>query len=75
MSILPHWPIFPPTTDPIFVIMEYVAKGKLQDFLRKSRAEQDYNNLHGEKEKWPINNQSMLIDISWNLKFAVDIYI
>ena len=27
--------------------MEYVTKGKLQDFLRKSRAEQDYGNLHG----------------------------
>jgi hypothetical protein len=27
--------------------MEYVAKGKLQELLRKSRAEQYYGNLHG----------------------------
>ena len=26
-----------------------MAKGKLQEFLRKSRAEQDYGNLHGNK--------------------------
>lgn len=31
----------------ILLIMEFVAKGKLQEFLRKSRAEQDYGNLHG----------------------------
>jgi hypothetical protein len=34
-------------SDPVFVIMEYVAKGKLQELLRKSRAEQYYGNLHG----------------------------
>jgi hypothetical protein len=27
--------------------MEYVAKGKLQEFLRKSRAEHYYGNLYG----------------------------
>merc|ERR1711923_633697 len=37
--------------EPIFVIMEYVAKGKLQEFLRKSRAEQYYGNLHGPSQK------------------------
>ena len=31
--------------------MEYVAKGKLQEFLRKSRAEQYYGNLHGPSQK------------------------
>ena len=34
-------------SEQILLIMEYVAKGKLQEFLRKSRAEQDYGNLHG----------------------------
>ena len=33
---------------PIYVIMEFVAKGKLQEFLRKSRAEHYYGNLYGE---------------------------
>jgi len=37
--------------DPVFVIMEYVAKGKLQEFLRKSRAEHDYGNLYGSSQK------------------------
>ena len=35
-------------SEQILLIMEYVTKGKLQDFLRKSRAEQDYGNLHGK---------------------------
>ncbi|KAK7873902.1 hypothetical protein R5R35_005754 [Gryllus longicercus] len=33
--------------DPLFVIMEFVALGKLQSFLRSSRAERCYGNLHG----------------------------
>ncbi|KAJ9581668.1 hypothetical protein L9F63_023155, partial [Diploptera punctata] len=33
--------------DPLFVIMEYVPHGKLQSFLRNSRAERFYGNLHG----------------------------
>jgi len=37
--------------DPTYVIMEYVAKGKLQDFLRKSRADHYYGNLHGSSQK------------------------
>jgi len=37
--------------DPVFVVMEFVAKGKLQDFLRKSRAEHYYGNLHGASQK------------------------
>ena len=31
--------------------MEYVSKGKLQEFLRKSRAEHYYGNLHGSSQK------------------------
>ncbi|BES94252.1 Tyrosine kinase receptor [Nesidiocoris tenuis] len=34
--------------DPIFVIMEYVANGKLQSFLRSSRASRFYDNMHGK---------------------------
>lgn len=34
--------------DPIFVIMEYVALGKLQTYLRNSRASHYYGNLHGD---------------------------
>ncbi|XP_023345289.1 tyrosine kinase receptor Cad96Ca [Eurytemora carolleeae] len=37
--------------DPVFVVMEFVAKGKLQDYLRKSRAEHGYGNLHGGSQK------------------------
>ena len=37
--------------EPTYVIMEYVAKGKLQEFLRKSRAEHYYGNLHGSSQK------------------------
>ncbi|XP_076368276.1 LOW QUALITY PROTEIN: tyrosine kinase receptor Cad96Ca-like [Tachypleus tridentatus] len=33
--------------DPLFVIMEYVMGGKLQSYLRESRAERFYGNLHG----------------------------
>ncbi|KAK7590136.1 hypothetical protein V9T40_001749 [Parthenolecanium corni] len=33
--------------DPIFVILEYVPHGKLQSFLRHSRAQRYYNNMHG----------------------------
>ena len=38
-------------TEPTYVIMEYVSKGKLQEFLRKSRAEHYYGNLHGSSQK------------------------
>ncbi|CAG7726827.1 unnamed protein product [Allacma fusca] len=34
--------------DPIFLIMEYVALGKLQAYLRNSRAQHYYGNLHGD---------------------------
>ncbi|XP_014262217.1 tyrosine kinase receptor Cad96Ca [Cimex lectularius] len=34
--------------DPIFVIMEYVANGKLQTYLRNSRATRSYDNIHGK---------------------------
>ncbi|XP_073812331.1 tyrosine kinase receptor Cad96Ca [Musca autumnalis] len=34
--------------DPIFVIIEYVNKGKLQTYLRSSRAERNYGNTHGK---------------------------
>lgn len=33
--------------EPVFLIMEYVSKGKLQSYLRSSRAERYYNNMHG----------------------------
>ncbi|XP_018322259.1 tyrosine kinase receptor Cad96Ca [Agrilus planipennis] len=36
--------------DPIFVIMEFVSKGKLQSYLRNSRAERYYNNMHGQSK-------------------------
>lgn len=36
--------------DPIFVILEFVSGGTLQDFLRKSRSEHNYRNLHGESQ-------------------------
>ncbi|CAH1404089.1 unnamed protein product [Nezara viridula] len=34
--------------EPFFVIMEYVSLGKLQSFLRSSRAQRSYDNLHGK---------------------------
>ncbi|XP_031634138.1 tyrosine kinase receptor Cad96Ca [Contarinia nasturtii] len=34
--------------EPIFVIMEYVNCGKLQTYLRNSRAERHYGNTHGK---------------------------
>merc|ERR1712079_934238 len=37
--------------EPTYLIMEYVAKGKLQEFLRRSRAEHYYGNLHGSSQK------------------------
>ncbi|KAF2903975.1 hypothetical protein ILUMI_02199, partial [Ignelater luminosus] len=36
--------------DPIFVIMEFVSRGKLQSYLRNSRAERYYNNMHGQSK-------------------------
>lgn len=36
--------------DPIFVIMEFVSKGKLQSYLRNSRAERYYKNMHGQSK-------------------------
>lgn len=37
-------------TDPILVILEYVSRGKLQTYLRESRAERQYGNLHGSSK-------------------------
>jgi receptor protein-tyrosine kinase len=37
--------------DPIFVIIEYVALGKLQTFLRNSRMEKNYHNSTSGKSK------------------------
>ncbi|XP_017079928.2 tyrosine kinase receptor Cad96Ca [Drosophila eugracilis] len=34
--------------DPTFVILEYVNRGKLQTYLRSSRAERHYGNTHGK---------------------------
>lgn len=36
--------------DPVFVIIEYVALGKLQTFLRNSRLEKNYNNTSGKSK-------------------------
>lgn len=36
--------------DPVFVIIEYVALGKLQTFLRNSRLEKNYNNTTGKSK-------------------------
>lgn len=36
--------------DPIFIIIEYVNGGTLQEYLRKSRSEHNYRNLHGESQ-------------------------
>lgn len=37
-------------TDPILVIMEFISRGKLQTYLRESRAERLYGNLHGSSK-------------------------
>jgi fibroblast growth factor receptor 1 len=34
--------------DPLFVVMEFVSKGKLQTFLRESRDSHYYGNLHSD---------------------------
>ncbi|KAG8179353.1 hypothetical protein JTE90_007625 [Oedothorax gibbosus] len=36
--------------DPILVIMEFISRGKLQTYLRESRAERLYGNLHGSSK-------------------------
>lgn len=36
--------------EPYFVIMEYISSGKLQSFLRSSRAQRYYNNMHGKSQ-------------------------
>ena len=36
--------------DPIFVIIEFVNGGTLQEFLRRSRSEHHYKNLHGASQ-------------------------
>ena len=36
--------------DPVYVILEFVNGGTLQDFLRKSRSEHHYKNLHGASQ-------------------------
>lgn len=36
--------------DPVFVLLEYVALGKLQTFLRNSRVEKNYNNTSGKSK-------------------------
>jgi len=34
----------------LFIILEFVNGGTLQDFLRKNRSEHNYRNLHGESK-------------------------
>lgn len=36
--------------DPVFLIMEYIMKGKLQSYLRDSRTHRYYNNMHGSSD-------------------------
>ncbi|XP_076250730.1 tyrosine kinase receptor Cad96Ca-like [Rhynchophorus ferrugineus] len=36
--------------EPVFLIMEYISRGKLQSYLRNSRAERYYNNMHGKSK-------------------------
>ncbi|KAL1501374.1 hypothetical protein ABEB36_006704 [Hypothenemus hampei] len=36
--------------EPLFLIMEFITNGKLQSFLRNSRAERYYNNMHGKSK-------------------------
>ncbi len=36
--------------DPIFIILEFVDGSTLQEFLRNSRSEHNYKNLHGESQ-------------------------
>ncbi|XP_030754619.1 tyrosine kinase receptor Cad96Ca [Sitophilus oryzae] len=36
--------------EPVFLIMEYITRGKLQSYLRNSRAERYYNNMHGKSK-------------------------
>lgn len=36
--------------DPVFLIMEYVSLGKLQTYLRDSRADLNYGNLYGSSK-------------------------
>ena len=36
--------------DPVYVILEFINGGTLQDFLRKSRSEHHYKNLHGASQ-------------------------
>ena len=46
----------PPFSDPIYVIIEYINGGTLQNILKKSRSihyehkEHNYRNLHGESQ-------------------------
>ncbi|XP_044743573.1 tyrosine kinase receptor Cad96Ca [Chrysoperla carnea] len=35
---------------PLLVIMEYISRGKLQSYLRNSRAERFYGNMHGQSK-------------------------
>lgn len=42
--------------DPVFLIMEYVSKGKLQSYLRESRHVHDYSNLHGSSKHLSSHN-------------------
>lgn len=41
---------YSPFSDPLFVIMEFVPYGKLQTYLRESRMERSYGNLHGSSK-------------------------
>lgn len=37
-------------SDPIFIILEFIDGKTLQEFLRKSRSDNNYRNLHGDSQ-------------------------
>lgn len=46
--------------DPVFVIIEYVALGKLQTFLRNSRLEKNYNNASSSGKSKTLTSQDLI---------------
>ena len=63
------------------MIMEYVSRGKLQEFLRKGRAEHYYGNLHGSSQKltsrdltsfcYQVRSEVIIRDDDFYTKFSV----
>ena len=59
-------------SDPIYVIMEYINGSTLQEFLRKSRSEHHYKNLHGASQSLSSRDLTSFAYqvIHFNMKFA-----